>query len=103
MQKRDRELLQLFQASFRFGIQESLGPLKCMLAQSAYQISDYRTVIRLLGSQNQPIATARRLLPLSEAYLRAGQLSDAKTLPASASCSPTTHPDHKLAIVQMTG
>ena len=105
MQKRDRELLQLFKASFSDSEHNSLpGPLKCMLAQSAYQISDYQLIIHLLEDiesqqQQQPEVT----IPLSEAYLRSGQLTAAKTILQRALRYSPTDPSlmTNMAIVEM--
>ena len=105
MQKRDRELIQLFETSFSKRDPAILpDPLKSMLAQSAFRISDYRMVIRLLKDlETSQLQRPDVSLPLSEAYLRAGQLSDAKTLLQQALRANPNDPSliTNLAIVQM--
>jgi len=105
MQKRDRELIQLFETSFSKRDPAILpDPLKCMLAQSAFRISDYRLVIRLLKDlETSQLQRPDVSLPLSEAYLRAGQLTDAKTLLQQSLLANPNDPSliTNLAIVQM--
>ena len=104
MQKRHRELIQLFRTSFSKRELNNLpSPLKCMVAQSAYQISDYKLIIDLLADiETQYRQRADITIPLSEAYLRSGLLSEAKSILQNALLSSPSDPSlmTNLAIVE---
>ena len=67
MQKRHRDLIQLFRTSFsKHELNNLPSPLKCMVAQSAYQISDYKMIINLLADiETQYRQRADITIPLS--------------------------------------
>ena len=104
MQKRHRELIQLFRTSFSKRELNNLpSPLKCMVAQSAYQISDYKLIIDLLADiETQYRQRTDITIPLSEAYLRSGLLSEAKSILQNALLSCPSDPSlmTNLAIVE---